>query len=41
VANRHLPYEAEAALHFLDVQEVAGDKRFKILAAAKPRRGRH
>lgn len=40
VANRHLPYEAEAALHFLDVQEVAGDKRFKILAAAKPRRSR-
>ena len=40
VANRHLPYEAEAALHFLDVQEAAGDKRFKILLAAKPRRSR-
>lgn len=40
VANRHLPYEAEAAVHFMDVQEIAGDKRFKILAAAKPRRGR-
>lgn len=40
VANRHLPYEAEAAKHFLDVQEAAGDRGFKVLLAAKPRRER-
>ena len=38
VANRHLPYETEARAHFTDVQEVAGDNRFKVLLAAKPRR---
>jgi 16S rRNA (guanine1207-N2)-methyltransferase len=38
VANRHLPYEAEARAQFQDVQEIAGDRSFKILAAAKPRR---
>ena len=40
VANRHLPYEAAAAELFRDVEELAGDNRFKILHAAKPRRGR-
>ncbi len=40
VANRHLPYETEAALRFHEVAEIAGDTRFKIIAAAKPRRGR-
>jgi len=40
VANRHLPYEAEAAKHFLDVQEIAGDRSFKVLLASKPRRER-
>ncbi len=38
VANRHLPYETEARALFTEVQEVAGDNRFKILHAAKPRR---
>ncbi|MDJ0858941.1 MAG: methyltransferase, partial [Dinoroseobacter sp.] len=38
VANRHLPYETEARSLFTEVQEVAGDNRFKILLAAKPRR---
>ncbi|MDF0600778.1 methyltransferase [Psychromarinibacter sp. C21-152] len=36
VANRHLPYEAEARARFREVQEIAGSGRFKILAAAKP-----
>ncbi len=40
VANRHLPYEAEAAAHFLEVEEIAGDRSFKVLLAAKPRRTR-
>ena len=40
VANRHLPYEAEAAAHFLHVEEIAGNKSFKIIAASKPRRKR-
>lgn len=36
VANRHLPYEAEARARFREVEELAGTGRFKILAAAKP-----
>ena len=36
VANRHLPYETALAQHFADVSELAGDNRFKILAAARP-----
>jgi 16S rRNA (guanine1207-N2)-methyltransferase len=40
VANRHLPYEAETATHFLEVEEIAGDRSFKVLLAAKPRRTR-
>ena len=40
VANRHLPYEAAAGELFRDVEEIAGDNRFKILHASKPRRGR-
>lgn len=36
VANRHLPYEAEARERFREVQELSGTGRFKILAAAKP-----
>ncbi len=39
VANRHLPYEAEARARFAAVEEIAGDPRYKILAAKKPRRG--
>ena len=38
VANRHLPYEAEALKLFHDVREMAGDRSFKVLLAAKPRR---
>ena len=40
VANRHLPYEATLALHFREVQEIAGDNRFKVLAAYRPTRHR-
>ena len=40
VANRHLPYETVAADVFQNVAEIGGDKRFKILAAEKPRRQR-
>ncbi len=40
VANRHLPYEAEAQKLFQSVTEIAGDNRFKVLLAAKPRRAR-
>lgn len=38
VANRHLPYEATLARWFGDVQELAGDNRFKILRASRPAR---
>lgn len=40
VANRHLAYEATLAEAFSDVQEIAGDNRFKILRAARPSRAR-
>jgi 16S rRNA (guanine1207-N2)-methyltransferase len=36
VANRHLPYEATLTTHFAQVQEAAGDGRFKILQATRP-----
>lgn len=38
VANRHLPYETVLGQTFRDVQEIAGDKRFKVLAAHRPTR---
>ena len=38
VANRHLPYEAALAAHFVTVEEIGGDNRFKILHAARPTR---
>lgn len=38
VANRHLPYEVTLGETFVQVGEVAGDNRFKILHAARPRR---
>ncbi len=38
VANRHLPYEETLSETFVQVSEVAGDNRFKILQAARPRR---
>ena len=40
VANRHLPYEAALEAAFADHAEVAGDTRFKILHAARPRKRR-
>lgn len=36
VANRHLPYEAALAAKFAQVQEVAGDARFKVIHATRP-----
>ncbi|MDA7967079.1 class I SAM-dependent methyltransferase [Ruegeria sp.] len=38
VANRHLPYEATLAEAFQRVEEVAGDNRFKVFHASRPRR---
>lgn len=40
VANRHLPYEPALAAGFSETREIAGDSRFKVLHAAKPRRPR-
>jgi 16S rRNA (guanine1207-N2)-methyltransferase len=40
VANRHLPYEQALAERFAAVQEVAGDNRFKVLQAQRPKRQR-
>ncbi|WP_298855403.1 class I SAM-dependent methyltransferase [uncultured Ruegeria sp.] len=38
VANRHLPYEATLNDHFAQVREAAGDNRFKVFQASRPRR---
>ncbi len=38
VANRHLPYEAPLSEAFARVEEVAGDTRFKVFHASRPRR---
>ena len=40
VANRHLPYETTLSQAFSQVEEVAGDHRFKMLRAARPSRSR-
>lgn len=40
VANRHLPYEAALSAGFAEVREIAGDTRFKLLHATRPRRER-
>lgn len=40
VANRHLPYEATLSQHFAQVTELDGDRRFKVLSAARPSRQR-
>ncbi|MFP7674103.1 class I SAM-dependent methyltransferase [Marivita sp. S0852] len=37
VANRHLPYETTLADSFVQVQELDGDTRFKILHAEQPK----
>jgi 16S rRNA (guanine1207-N2)-methyltransferase len=36
VANRHLPYETTLTAAFGQVQEIAGDNRFKVLHATRP-----
>jgi len=38
VANRHLPYETTLAELFVQVSEIAGDNRFKVLHAFRPKR---
>jgi len=38
VANRHLAYEAALRDAFTTVEEIAGDTRFKVLHATRPRR---
>ncbi|MCD9148136.1 class I SAM-dependent methyltransferase [Pseudophaeobacter flagellatus] len=38
VANRHLPYETVLGVRFAAVSEVAGNTRFKVLHAQRPRR---
>ncbi|PCJ06914.1 MAG: MFS transporter [Rhodobacteraceae bacterium] len=38
VANRHLPYETTLAELFVKVSEIAGDNRFKVLHAYRPKR---
>ncbi len=40
VANRHLPYEVTLEQCFAKVEEVAGDNRFKVLHAHRPRRSK-
>jgi 16S rRNA (guanine1207-N2)-methyltransferase len=40
VANRHLPYEAELAADFAQVEEAGGDGGFKVIHARRPRRDR-
>lgn len=37
VANRHLPYEVAMNEQFADVREIAGDTRFKVLRAMRPK----
>ncbi|GGH34883.1 16S rRNA m(2)G 1207 methyltransferase [Cribrihabitans marinus] len=38
VANRHLPYETALTERFAHVEEIGGDRRFKLLHAARPSR---
>lgn len=38
VANRHLPYEADLSRLFRQVAEIGGERRFKLIHAARPRR---
>lgn len=40
VANRHLPYEDALQARFAAVEEAAGDNRFKVLHASRPRKTR-
>lgn len=38
VANRHLPYETTLARLFADTTEIAGNNRFKVICASRPKR---
>ena len=38
VANRHLPYDGVLAECFLETRDIAGDSRFRVIQAIKPRR---
>ncbi|MEM6745680.1 MAG: methyltransferase, partial [Pseudomonadota bacterium] len=38
VANRHLPYARALDARFAQVEELAGDRRYRIVRAARPRR---
>ena len=40
VANRHLPYEATLEERFAKIDEIAGDNRFKVLHASRPKKSR-
>jgi 16S rRNA (guanine1207-N2)-methyltransferase len=40
VANRHLPYDAVLAECFLEVRDAAGDSRFRVIHATKPKRAK-
>jgi 16S rRNA (guanine1207-N2)-methyltransferase len=40
VANRHLPYDAVLADCFLEVRDIAGDSRFRVIQAIKPKRAK-
>lgn len=40
VANRHLPYEPTLVELFTESREVAGDSRFKVLHARRPKRAK-
>jgi 16S rRNA (guanine1207-N2)-methyltransferase len=40
VANRHLPYDAVLADSFLEVRDIAGDSRFRVIQAIKPKRAK-
>lgn len=40
VANRHLPYDAVLVDCFLEVRDIAGDSRFRVIQAIKPKRAK-
>ena len=40
VANRHLPYDAVLSALFLEVEDVGGDKAFRVIRARKPKRAK-
>ena len=40
VANRHLPYDAVLTALFLEVEDVGGDKAFRVIRARKPKRAK-